>query len=218
MALPSRLIQAGIGLLAFMMACFAVIGAILFLGVRFMPHRVYVTFPEYRHRQRSCDGFTFRAYWWRTPWDGEQLVYLVAAAPVTISGQTPIIPFAEVSYDPPSDRAIVLHPLGIFVRGKRAEPPAAERVWLYLPGISDDVRAVPGTAGPETNVTMAEFEKLECLPVWKNKIRPQLIRELAAFCNDYQRKRRRDPADYPELRVGKDVRAELEANGAKPTK
>jgi hypothetical protein len=184
----------------FIVACCGVgaaLGGLLVWYCLTHPLYVYDTCPEFIARKRSCDGFQLTARWSKTPWEREQLLYVLAEADIEVPGHARPRAYGDLPESAPATDRVDCHPLAIYVRGKRAEPPAAERVWVYLPGIPDDVRAISGTAGPESNLTIADFESLERTHLWKETIRPRLIGELVAFCDNYQNKRRDDPGAYP---------------------
>jgi hypothetical protein len=47
--------------------------------------------------------------------------------------------------------------------------------------LKEGVRVVPGTAGANADLTIAEFGNLESLPLWKNRIRPEILFASARF-------------------------------------
>jgi hypothetical protein len=186
------------------------------------PKHVYFEFHDFGCTNSPLDGFEIHAHWTKAPWEREQLLYLLVTSGVYVNGCTETVMFGGSPDSPPDDDSVQCHRVGLFVRGKRAEGPAGERIWIYLPGTPNDVRAIPWTAGPEANLTSSDFHQLGNLPFWKEKLRPRLVHELANFCKEYQEKRRRNPTRYPELYYsrhhGLDLRPELEAYGVERIK
>jgi hypothetical protein len=213
-----------------LVVCCILGGAIGLVGWYYLthPNHVYNTYPEFIFRQRDCEGFSLSACWSRTPWEREQLVYLVVGrSDLGVDGfSTQCIMFSP--WDSPRADETDLHPLGLFLHGNRAIAPAGERFWFMLAKIPDeaeaarsdathgvfhticDVRALRGTAGPDANLTVAQFKVLERLPLWKGKVRPELMRQLAEFCKAYQKRRHANPKAYPQLLLDEELAVEID--------
>jgi hypothetical protein len=166
-------------LLTFLLACCGLGAAIGLAGRCYLAHpdRINAVFPEFIEQRRACDGFEIWGFWSRVPWEREQLACLLAIPVGQASGGGYYIRSTSVA-DPPGSQGLWINALGVFVEGKRALAPAGERIWIHMNWPpNDDVRVVPGTNGPDANLSIAEFWNLEHLELWKERIRPDLVRQ-----------------------------------------